>query len=221
MPMRPFRPLIVAAACAALVTTSLQAQSPTIGFKLGPSFSTLSSDEDEGQKTLTKFTGGGFIRFDMGRLGLQPELMYVTKGAKASEIEQGVTFDMEMQLDYIEIPVLFVLPFGTGAGIAPHVYAGPAFAFEVGCSLSASGGGFNVSLECDDADAEFDGDRRKFDVGAMVGGGISVPMGPGAVLLEGRYNFGLMNLMKDSNETVRNRSGAVLVGYSIPIGRSF
>jgi hypothetical protein len=55
----------------------------------------------------------------------------------------------------------------------------------------------------------------------MVGGGISVPMGPGALLLEGRYNFGLLNLIKDSDETIRNRSGAVLVGYSIPIGRSY
>jgi hypothetical protein len=220
--MRPFRPLIVAAACAVLVTTSLEAQSPTIGFKLGPSFSTLSSDEDEGQKKLTKFTGGGFIRFDMGRFGLQPELMYVTKGTKFSDTEQGIAFEAEMKLDYIEIPVLFVLPFGTGAGIAPHVYAGPAFAFEVGCSLAVSGGGFNASVDCDDGDdLEFMGERRKFDVGAMVGGGISVPMGPGAVLLEGRYNFGLMNLIKDSGDTVRNRSGAVLVGYSIPIGRSF
>jgi hypothetical protein len=219
--MRLFRPLIVAAACVAIVTPSLVAQSPTIGFKLGPSFSTLSSDEDEGQKTLTKFTGGGFIRFDMGNFGLQPELMYVSKGAKFSDVEDGMAFEGSLQLDYIEIPVLFVLPFGTGAGMAPHVYAGPAFAFEAGCSFGFSGGGFNVSADCDDGDGEFTGDRRKLDVGAMIGGGISVPMGPGAVLLEARYNFGLINLIKDSNETLRNRSGAVLVGYSMPLGRSY
>jgi hypothetical protein len=219
--MRLFRPLIVAAACAALVTPSLQAQSPSIGFKLGPSFSTLSTDEDEGQKTLTKFTGGGFIRFDMGRFGVQPELMYVTKGTKFSESEQGTTFEAELRLDYIEIPVLFVLPFGTGTGMAPHVYAGPAFAFEAGCSVGFSGGGIDASVDCDEGDDEFIGERNKLDVGAMVGGGISVPMGPGAVLLEGRYNFGLMNLIKDSDETARNRSGAVLVGYSIPIGRTY
>jgi hypothetical protein len=169
--MRLPRPLIVAAACAALVTTSLEAQSPTIGFKLGPSFSTLSSDEDAGQKTLTKFTGGGFIRFDMGRFGLQPELMYVTKGTKFSESELGMSVEAEMKLDYVEIPVLLVLPFGTGAGIAPHVYAGPAFAFEVGCTVGISGagfpgGGFNASTDCDDGDdLEFMGERRKFDVG--------------------------------------------------------
>jgi hypothetical protein len=218
--MRLIRPLFVAAACAALVTPTLDAQSPTIGFKLGPSFSTVSSEEDEGQQTLTKFTGGGFIRFDMGRFGLQPELMYVTKGTKFSDIEEGMPFEAEMRLDYIEIPVLFVLPFGTGAGIAPHIYAGPAFAFESGCSIGFSAGGFDGSVNCVD-DVEFIGERNKFDVGAMVGGGISVPMGPGALLLEGRYNFGLMNLIKDSDETVRNRSGAVLVGYSIPIGRSY
>jgi hypothetical protein len=45
-----------------------------------------------------------------------------------------------------------------------------------------------------------------------------VPMGPGAITLEARYNFGLRNLSDSDDDKVRNRSGAVLVGYSIPIG---
>jgi hypothetical protein len=211
------RPLFAAAVIAAFAAPSVQAQSPTLGFKLGPSFSTLSVEDDEGQKTLTKFTGGGFLRFDMGAFALQPELMYVSKGAKYTATEQGITAEAELQLDYVEIPVLFVLPF-TAGNISPHIYAGPAFAFEVGCSVNFSAGGISGSGDCDDDEDLSDG-RRKFDVGAMFGGGVSIPMGPGAVLLEGRYNFGLLNL-NDSDEdgSVKNRSGAVLVGYSIPIG---
>jgi hypothetical protein len=211
------RALALAAVLGVFAATESQAQ--TIGFKLGPSFSTLSGDTDgflEG--TLTKFTGGGFIRFGMGGFAIQPELMYVTKGGKESFSEEGFSGDLELRLDYIEVPVLFVLPFAAG-NISPFVYAGPAFSLEVGCKVAVSAGGFSGSEDCDDGDFdEGDFDRRKFDVGAMIGGGLAIPMGPGAVTLEGRYNFGLVNLNKGDDGTVRNRSAAVLVGYQVPIG---
>lgn len=217
------RPLFAAAVLAAMITPALHAQNPIIGFKLGPSFSTMTSDPDEGQKSITKFTGGGFVRFDMGGIALQPELMYVTKGARFEETEGGQTAELELRLDYIEIPVLLVLPFAAGGSVSPHVYAGPAFAFEVGCTVALTAGSVNASVDCDGDDEDWAGNRRKFDVGAMVGGGLSIPMGPGSLLLEGRYNFGLLNFNDDSNDdtTVRHRSGAVLAGYSIPIGRRY
>lgn len=214
------RSVLFTAVLGTLAAASADAQSPTIGFKLGASFSTISGDDIEDVKTLSRFTGGGFMRFDMGAFGVQPELMYVTKGGKFDEFDPdlGATFTGELRLDYIEIPVLLTVPLMTGPGIAPYLYGGPAFAFEVGCTVAFSGGGFAGSASCDEGDDEFD--RKKFDVGAMIGGGIAVPAGPGALLLEGRYNFGLINL-NDSDEdgSARHRSGAVLLGYSIPIGQ--
>jgi hypothetical protein len=212
------RSFVLAAMLGVFAATDSQAQ--TIGFKLGPSFSTISTDEPGfNPGTLTKFTGGGFIRFGMGGLAIQPELMYVTKGSKTSFSEEGFTADAELRLDYIEVPVLVVLPIGAGTSIAPFVYAGPAFSFEVGCSVAFSAGGFEGSGDCDEGDVEGPAERKKLDVGIMGGLGLAIPMGPGAITLEGRYNFGLMNL-NDSSEggSIKNRSGAVLVGYSIPLG---
>jgi hypothetical protein len=215
--MKMTRSLIVAAAFGVLIAGSAQAQ--TIGFKLGPSFSTVSTDApDVNVNTLTRFTGGGFVRFGFGGLSLQPELMYVTKGFSTTFTEEGQTVDVDFRLDYIEIPVLLVLPIPTATGISPFLYAGPAFAFEVGCKIAGSGGGISATVDCD-ADGEDFFERNKFDVGAMLGGGVALPMGPGAVTLEGRYNFGLININKtDGDDSMKNRSGAVLVGYSIPIG---
>jgi hypothetical protein len=210
------RSLIVAAAFGAFAAAGGQAQ--TIGFKLGPSFSTISTDEPGVDvSTLTKFTGGGFIRFAMGGLAIQPELMYVTKGAKTTFGEGGVSVDGELRLDYIEVPLLVVVPFSAGGSISPFVYGGPALAFEVGCTIAISAAGFDGSSDCDEEDEGLD--RKKMDVGAMFGGGVAIPMGPGAITLEGRYNFGLINL-NDSTEggSIKNRSGAVLVGYAIPLG---
>jgi hypothetical protein len=49
-------------------------------------------------------------------------------------------------------------------------------------------------------------------------------MGPGAVLLEGRYTHGLSNIFDDDDTTttdfkIRNRAFGLFVGYSIGLGR--
>lgn len=209
----------VVAILVAMAAPQAQAQGPIVGFKLGPSFSTLSSDPDQGQENLTAFTGGAFVRFGMGPVSIQPELMYVTKGSSFSFSEGPFKVEGDIRLDYIEVPVLLHVGFAAGSRIGPYVYAGPAFAFEVGCTASARSEGIDFSSNCDEQEEEVE--RRKLDVGAMVGGGLSLPLGPGAALLEARYNFGLLNLdtAEVDNEKVKNRSAAVLVGYSIPLGR--
>jgi hypothetical protein len=193
------RSLVVALALGLLAAAPGSAQERTIGFKLGPSFSKMSFDEDDGgQKWLAKFTGGGFLSLDMGAFRLQPELTYVTKGGKWEE--GGASGDLSF--DYVEVPVLFVLPMGAGSGFQPNVYAGPALAYEVGCSVSVGG----LTLDCDE------GDRTKLDVGAMLGGGLAFPMGPGSLLLEGRFTFGLRNLVEVGS--LKHRTAALLLGYS-------
>lgn len=190
--------LVLALGLGLLATAPADAQERTIGFKLGPSFSKMSLDEDEGQKWLTKFTGGGFLSLDMGAFRLQPELTYVTKGGKWEEA--GTSGDVSF--DYVEVPVLFVLPMGHGGGIQPNVYAGPALAYQAGCAVSVGG----ISIDCDD------GDQKKLDLGLMFGGGLAFPAGPGSLLVEGRFTLGLRNLADIG--TMRHRTGALLLGYS-------
>jgi hypothetical protein len=63
-------------------------------------------------------------------------------------------------------------------------------------------------------------ERKKVDVGAVVGAGLRFAAGSGHVLLEGRYTFGLANISDsgDEEDSFKNGSGAVFVGYSFPIG---
>jgi hypothetical protein len=207
----------LAAALLAFCTAAPAAAQMTVGAKLGASFSTVSSDpETEDAKMLTAFTGGAFLRIGMGGFSVQPELMYVTKGLKFEDETEDAEFSLE--LSYLEVPVLFVLPLATGARFAPYVYAGPAFALEIGCQVAVEAGGISGSVDCDDEAAEGEFERGKFDIGAMVGAGVGLPAGPGSLLVEARYNFGLMNLAEtDGDESFRHRSGAVLIGYSIPL----
>lgn len=212
------RPFIAATTLVLVLAPQARGQAPTIGLKLGPSISTIRSDESASTRSLTRFTGGGFVRFDFGRIGFQPELMYSPKGGRDRLIidDFPTDIDAELRLDYIEIPLLLILPLATGPRMAPYLYGGPALAFEVGCNVVVKAGGVSASSGCDDD--ELESDRRTFDVGAMLGGGLAFPIGPGSLLIEGRYNFGLLDLNTGPDGgAFRNRAGAVLVGYALTL----
>jgi hypothetical protein len=206
--------LLVGTAAFAFSASATEAQ--TIGFKLGASMSKLSI-EGTTQDTdwNTKFMGGGFVRFGFGRLGIQPELLYVTKGAKMTEDDgTGEEFEMSLDVDYIAIPVMLHLPLTSGSSFTPYLMAGPEFAFEMGCELSAEG----LSVDCDEGEGF---ERKSFDMGIGAGGGFAFAMGPGALLFEGRWTHGMTNLLDTDveDESAKNRSLYITAGYSIPLGR--
>jgi hypothetical protein len=108
----------------------------------------------------------------------------------------------------IEVPVLLRLGLGV-LPFSPYILAGPAFAFEIDCDVEQA----DVSVACDD------GTRKEFDFGLAGGAGIEFGLGPGSVLLEGRYTHGLTNLNDDPDgPEIKNRSFGVFGGYSISIG---
>lgn len=209
-----FTVLAFAFAVGAFQATVVEAQ--TIGFKVGPTWSKIDidpQDEDETTDLLSSLGGGGFIRFGFAGLALQAEVLALTKGTKSEN--QGSSPDIERHLNYIEVPITAMFALGNG----PYVFAGPAFAFETGCDVKGIGGNADASIDCDEVDAF---DRKKLDIGLTGGLGLQFPVGPGALLVEGRYTHGLTNL-NDGNSSddvkIRNRSFAAMAGYAIPIGR--
>jgi len=199
---------IAFAACTALLLATAPAlDAQTIGFKLGASMSKIVTDPDSDLDGLTAFAGGGFIRFGFGRIGIQPELLTITKG---QDEDLG-----KLELEYIEVPVLVHLPLTMGSTFSPYVIAGPAFGFEVGCQVETT-----TEDDCDDAGTAAPQDRKSIDVGITAGGGLAFAMGPGALLLEARYNWGLTNILDtDTDASMKNRYAAFFVGYEIPLSR--
>jgi hypothetical protein len=195
-----------------LALSAAPAAAQTIGFKVGPTFATLDVSDNAGDEpeTLTSFGGGGFIRFGM----LQLELLAVTKGAEMSfDDGTGGTVTGKFKVTHVDVPVtaVFSLPAG------PYFFAGPYVGFEVGCEVEGESGGVNVEFDCDEG-GELE--RKKVDFGLTGGAGVRFPVGPGAILLEGRYSHGLSDL-NDSDvddESIKSRYFAVMAGYSIRIG---
>lgn len=197
--------LFFAAPATAQMTTEIAA-------KAGVSFSKLDV-EDADFDNLTAFVGGGHIRFDLGSFSVQPEVLFVRKGAKESD-EDG---EFKIKIDYVEIPVLLRYDVMTAGGVAPFFYAGPAVAFEIACNLSQENGQ-SVEADCDEVD-EFP-ERKSLDVGILGGAGVAFAAGPGNLFVEGRYNFGLTNISdSELDDEAKNRSASVMVGYAVSLSR--
>lgn len=201
------------AAISAVAYSPAPASAQAIGFKLGGSFANLDiEDEEDTLDGITGFVGGGFIRFGTGRFSLQGELLSVTKGADF--VGETSDDDAELRLEYIEIPVMLHVPLTYGT-FSPYVLAGPTVSLESGCDFTDG----TVSGDCDDADLF---GRKKTDFGVTAGGGVEFAMGPGAILVEGRYTWGLSNI-NDSDiadaPSVKNRAAYLMAGYTIWLGR--
>ena len=190
---------------------NLHAQGLTIGFKLGPTFANLEFDDETFEEnTINNFGGGGFLRFGFGGLALQPEVLVFTKG---SDVDAG-TSDFQSKIDYLEIPVLLHFGLGTGV-ISPYLAAGPSFGFEIGCEVEQDPAG--TDTDCDNFASL--SDRKSFDLGLTGVAGLQFRLGPGALLVEGRYIHGLSNISEESATEVKNRAYAIMAGYSISLGR--
>lgn len=206
---------VVGAAVLGLGMATAPAAAQTIGFKVGPTFSKADSNEG-GEEAIESLGGGGFIRFGFAGLALQLEVLALTKGAAATFVDDGGTeLEGQFKMDYIEIPLtaMFRLPVG------PYLFAGPAVAIETGCDVELSFDDSTFETGCDSPDAEFP--RKKTDFSLVGGAGFEFPVGPGRILVEGRYIYGLNNIADDDADPsaeFKHRTWAVFAGFAIPIG---
>ncbi len=188
--------------------TATQAQEVRLGAKGGVNFSSLSGDgfdafdDPEGR---TSFHIGAFAEIPLSeRFSIQPEVLYSGQGFDL--ISREGADDTEVQLDYINVPVM------------AKVYLIEGLYAEAGPQI-----GFNVKNEIDsDPDdvgsgsTELDGDLFN-DIDFSVGVGAGYRFNNG-LFLNARYNFGLTDIV--NNEDIpfdvdaKNSVFAVSAGYS-------
>lgn len=154
---------------------------------------------------------GGHVRFMFGRIGLQPELHMVARGASINDSD----VKERIRLEYIELPVMAVVPFSAGS-FEPYLFAGPTIAAEARCRYIVEEDGLKTNFGCDDASGGVF-DRRTLDWGVSGGAGVSHPLGGGRLLLEGRHTWGLRNIFAGDIDgvAIRNRSFQISIGYTV------
>ena len=165
---------VSALAALALGATALTAQAQgakQFGILAGVGFATMSGDDFDGLdlSTRTGFVGGFYFALPVAaRMAIEPEVLYSMKGTQVND------FDISLDNDYIEIPVLFKYNFNDAGG--PYLLAGPAVAFSISCNESAG----DAEISCED-----DGLSTTTTFGGVLGLGFQ----KNRFGLEGRYDF--------------------------------
>ena len=199
----------------------LAAQSVSVGPMGGASFFTFNgsdsdifSDPDVGvgldKGTRVGFAAGAFAEFEFGtRWAIEPQLLYIQKGAKysgtLSDPDLGdVDVSTSLNTDYVQIPVLFKAEFRNPSGsVTPALFVGPAFGFNIGCSLSVDAG------EVGSGDTDCDDDTVKStEFSVVFGAGLEF----NRFSLQGRYDLGLSEIAEGAD--VKNGGFLVTLGYA-------
>ncbi len=204
-----------------VLAATASAQGVQVGVKAGWDRAMLGGNDVSGMEARNDFAGGLFLTFNAGRvLALQPEVLYVPKGAQVTETEQGMTATVKLKLDYAEVPLLVRLNIPMqNSSIRPALFAGPFLAFKTTCKVDVSATGFSGSFDCNDSTLGTSNNVKSTDVGATFGGGLELPLGGANAFAEARYDLGLATIdATDNPGDVKTRNILVFVGFSFPIG---
>lgn len=197
--------VVAAVALTALVPLGLQAG---VGLKGGLSWSSLSLASTEPIPftfgTSQSYAGGMFFDIGMGFVTVQPEILYVRMGG---EYEVDELNSLEFRHQYIQVPLLLrfnILPAGP---IRPFICAG-----GYGAYLIKAEGVMEIDGTVEKTDVTED--YQRFDYGLVGGAGLLFKLGVVGLSIEGRYNYGLANLLKDPavGDSMKNQSLMALVG---------
>jgi len=183
------------------------------GVKGGLALANIKSIPDtfEGYKWENKqgLVGGVFAEIGLvGGFSLQPEVLYVQKGAKFSFSEEGITGTAKFNVDYVEIPLLLKYNLISSGLTIPSVYAGPYFGFNTRARLVFKMEGYPeeyLELKDDIKDTEF---------GLTFGLGLTQKLGVMKVTLDARYDLGLSNIAEEAEgpESIKTRTWLFMVG---------
>jgi Outer membrane protein beta-barrel domain len=186
--------LILFFAC--VLNPSTFASPISIGLQGGMNLGNLSFNPSRSTSTRTGIAIGGHLELSLlGIVYLQPELMYVQKGAVDS------TTSNIIKLDYLEIPLLMKFKLGI-TPIHLELMAGPYVAFAMSTKTDLGASGVRTDLT----------DAKQMDVGAVLGVGAELTVGSStSVFANLRYEMGFTNTSDTAGLTRRN-NGVLLLG---------
>lgn len=200
------------------IPKGVEAQDLEFGVRGGLTQATASLEAEEGFDENVGYRTG----FQIGIIGsvgiaknfaVQTEVLYSQKGFGENDA------NTRLSLDYVEIPVLAVIKLP--ARISPHLYLGVVLGLETGCKVSTA----EVSdVDCEATIAENLGTPRTkgADSGVLFGGGVTLAAGPGSLLIDALYNYGLTNISEPGTDVskIETRTLNVSAAYTFSIGGS-
>jgi hypothetical protein len=151
----------------------------------------------------------------------QMDILYDRKGRKWEDITIGnviLASEGELQLDYLEFPVLFKAFLPVHFPIKPFGYAGVSFAFLVNAEERVKIPSLNINRIYEyNLDNE---ELHTFDLGLAFGGGAEIDAGPGGIIFDIRFTPGFITTDKETasdptEQDIKNWAWTFSTGYLI------
>lgn len=180
-----------------------------VGIKGGLSASTLFYDSQgvDSKKERIGFHAGIFSQLTLGEfLAIQPELLYITKGAAANYNVLGFNGKNTFKLNYAELPILLTFKLGQ----AVELQAGPYVSYLLNSNIN-SNGDFGTGSSAINRD-----NFNKIDYG--LAGGINLYFGK--TFIGARYEQGVQKIANSgAAQTLlgkaKNGVGLLSIGFSL------
>ncbi|HZV69925.1 MAG TPA: porin family protein [Saprospiraceae bacterium] len=171
------------------ICTQIQAQADArVGIRGGVLFSNQdfkNGSLDQNTKAKLGLDLALVADFPIGEIvAISPEFHWLQKGAKIKDLT-GTIAEITRTLNYLEVPVMLKLRFGTDVGF--ELFAGPSFGYLLD-------GDDDINLN----------DYKKIEIGLHAGGGVSI----GPLVIDLRYLYGISNISDNEIEIRNNGLGA-------------
>jgi hypothetical protein len=228
------RPLVFAILTALLVVPTTDAAAQLrIGARGGATGGRVQAETGQRSQEIKRgILAGAYVERGLaGRLGVQLGAQFAQKGIREVFSVQGIPnpIELELEIGYLELPVMLVYPLRAVGPFTLFVNGGVAPAFRVQCESTAETEGRDaLSGKCgeDDPDAELMvNDVKSFDVSANLVAALGVEIGRARVTGEWGYSWGLIPfIVEDPDEAeaevdLKHRVTSITFTVSIPIGR--
>jgi len=177
------------------------AHAAMLGIKGGLNLANFTGEDVFHNASSAGFVGGVFARYGLSdRWSLEPEALFTMRGAEFSVDE----IETEQQTNYIEIPVLARIAWGHDAMFRPSLFAGPSVGFLLKNRI------------VDGAEIDLKDGSNDVDAGGIVGAALDYSLGAGVLVLDARYEMGLVSWSPDLS--ARNSTLSFTLGYGFPMG---
>lgn len=194
--------LFIAGLILVAMTAAASAQEPSsnyLGLKGGLNYTKFYGDEVDDSDFLTGYSIGAFYQYRVSsKFAIAPEIYYALRGAK------NETTGIELQLGYVDIPVLFKFMIPTSPTSTPCIYGGVYYSFLLSAELET----MDVKEWISDS-----------DYGLVIGGALDLMFKEGRQLVnfDIRYIWGTSDVGDDSEDPVSFYNG----GFQFLVGWGF
>jgi hypothetical protein len=183
-----------------LIAVSSTAQKINFGIKAGLNVSMLTGNANEIMSSNNGFFAGALLELKiLGKIAIQPELLFSTQGAKFES--KDLTYATTTKMNYIILPVM--VKYYPVAGL--FVEAGPQAGFLISANKDIDNRITNVSTSENIKEA-----TKDFDMSINAGVGYDIL---DKVVAQVRYCIGLTNTSTLANTDIKNGVFQLSVGY--------